>query len=67
MDGEKFILFLGRIDEKKGIDMLIDAYERIYEIYWSESKLLQKLMIVGPGFDTPYGMVLKKKGVLYNS
>ncbi len=61
LDGEKFILFLGRIDEKKGIDMLIDAYERIFEIYWSESKLLQKLMIVGPGFDTPYGKVLKKR------
>ena len=61
LDGEKFILFLGRIDEKKGIDMLVDAYEKISEIYWSESKLLQKLMIVGPGFDTPYGMALKNR------
>lgn len=61
LEGEKFILFLGRIDVKKGIDVLIDAYETIFNEFWSESKLLQKLLIVGPGFDTPYGVMLKKR------
>ena len=61
LDGQKFILFLGRIDEKKGIDILIDAYEMIANKFYSESKLLQKLMIAGPGFDTPYGLMLKKR------
>jgi glycosyltransferase involved in cell wall biosynthesis len=56
-----YLLFLSRIDEKKGVDLLINAYLNVLK--YTEEKvekiplagLLPKLVIAGPGLDTPFG------------
>jgi glycosyltransferase involved in cell wall biosynthesis len=52
----KFILFLGRIDEKKGVDILITAYSKL------KSALipLPHLVIAGPGLSSAYGQSITR-------
>lgn len=55
-----YILYLGRLDEKKGIDMLISSYQRLLTV----DKILiagpfPKLLIAGPGIETAYGKSLQ--------
>ncbi|WP_020213529.1 glycosyltransferase [Flavobacterium rivuli] len=45
-----YILFLSRIHDKKGVDILINAY-----IALNKDNKLPTLVIAGPGLDTPYG------------
>lgn len=52
--GAPFILFLSRIHEKKGVDLLVEAYAR------SKVADLPKLVIAGPGLETPYGKRILK-------
>lgn len=52
---EPFILFLGRVDEKKGIDLLLEAYKKLL----NSGYILPKLVIAGPGKDSQYGKKLK--------
>lgn len=47
-----FILFLSRIHYKKGVDLLIKAYESNAQINKEE---LPQLIIAGPGIDSEYG------------
>lgn len=51
-----YMLFLSRINEKKGIDLLILAYLRIEK----ESNIpIAKLVIAGPGLETDYGKKMR--------
>jgi len=60
------LLFLSRIHEKKGVDLLINSYIRIKE----EINDIPQLVIAGPGIDTTYGQTLgelakKSKDILF--
>jgi len=48
---QSYWLFLSRVHEKKGIDLLIKAYQKLAR----ETDVLPSLVIVGPGLDTAYG------------
>ncbi len=54
-----YLLFLGRIDKKKGVDLLVKAYEKIAADA-AEMSELPMLVIAGPGLDTPYGEKVKQ-------
>ncbi|MFC5412538.1 glycosyltransferase [Larkinella bovis] len=46
-----FLLFLSRLHVKKGVDLLVKAYRRLKK----EGVKLPKLVVAGPGLDTPFG------------
>jgi glycosyltransferase involved in cell wall biosynthesis len=56
-----YLLFLSRIDKKKGVDLLIIAYANAMRENeearrrFPETQCLPKLVIAGPGLETPYG------------
>ncbi len=58
-NNEKYLLFLSRVHEKKGIDMLIEAYIKLKE----EGNVLPLLVIAGPGLDTPFGKKIQQKAL----
>lgn len=53
----RYILFLSRIHEKKGVDMLIESYREIINefLIHNSSSEVPKLLIAGPGLETAYG------------
>ncbi|GAB3180945.1 glycosyltransferase [Telluribacter humicola] len=54
--GQPYILFLSRINVKKGVDLLVNAY-----LYLKANGLvLPKIVIAGPGLDSPYGKSIKQ-------
>jgi glycosyltransferase involved in cell wall biosynthesis len=61
-----FLLFLGRIHGKKGVDILIQAYQEIFFPASAnktdlEAKEIPKLVIAGPGLESSYGTMLQNK------
>jgi glycosyltransferase involved in cell wall biosynthesis len=52
-DPEHYLLFLGRLHPKKGVDLLIDAFSRL-------EKDEIRLIIAGPDFDATYTKNLKE-------
>ena len=61
-----YILFLSRIHPKKGVDILIKAYENL-SVKLSDISLVPKLVIAGPGLDTPYGQEIQHKVSVSNA
>jgi glycosyltransferase involved in cell wall biosynthesis len=66
---DKYILFLGRIDQKKGVDILLEAYSQmLMQSFQLEqhvpkslnSSCVPKLVIAGPGIGTSYGRNIVK-------
>jgi glycosyltransferase involved in cell wall biosynthesis len=49
-----YILFLSRVHEKKGVELLLNAYAAAAAALPSSAKL-PRLLVAGPGLDTPYG------------
>lgn len=51
-----YLLFLSRIHEKKGVDMLVKSYLKLKQA----NMHIPQLIIAGPGLDTIYGQSVKK-------
>ncbi|WP_229206793.1 glycosyltransferase [Dyadobacter crusticola] len=51
LKGQEYFLFLSRIHEKKGVELLLQVYLRLLERYPN----LPRLVVAGPGMETPYG------------
>ena len=51
-----YLLYLGRVNEKKGVDILIEAYADICENINS----IPALVIAGPELESPFGRKIKK-------
>lgn len=57
--GKPYFLFLSRIHEKKGVDILIQAYCRFVKANRNTQRELPILVIAGPGLETEYGRKIK--------
>ncbi len=55
LKGCSYLLFLGRLHEKKGIDILIQAYSVQLNKSLRKGNSIPKLVIAGPGMHTSYG------------
>jgi glycosyltransferase involved in cell wall biosynthesis len=60
LNGAPYLLFMGRIHKKKGVDLLIQAYAEIIKQKRRTSPSPPKLVIAGPGLDTAYGKEIQK-------
>lgn len=54
-----YLLFLSRVNDKKGIDLLIDGYIKVYgcrpaDAYIQKNSAAPALVIAGPGLNTPF-------------
>ena len=52
LNSHKYFLFISRIHQKKGVDLLIKSYAAVAK---QGRKNLPKLVIAGPGLDTSFG------------
>lgn len=59
LNDQPYLLFLSRIDTKKGVDLLLDAYAQLQR----EGRVtpMPKLVVAGPGLDSAYGSQLQQQ------
>lgn len=57
LNEKPYILFLSRIHEKKGVDLLVEAYR---ELKKTASHSLPLLVVAGPGLETAFGQAVKQ-------
>ena len=55
VSGKPYLLFLGRIDIKKGVDILIQSYVALAKERVAVDLPLPPLVIAGPGLETEFG------------
>ena len=62
LNNRPYLLFLGRIHEKKGVDILIKAYLKVFESpdEGDNSPDNPALVISGPGLDSTYGKRIRQ-------
>ena len=56
LNSEPYLLFIGRVHQKKGVDLLIEAYINLMD----KLPYLPKLVIAGPGLDSAFGKKVYK-------
>lgn len=56
---QPYFLFLSRIDEKKGVDMMFKSYLKLL-IEYHNQKSLPKLVVAGPGLESFYGKQMQE-------
>ncbi|HEA31091.1 MAG TPA: glycosyltransferase [Leeuwenhoekiella sp.] len=66
LNESKYILFISRIHEKKGVDLLIQAYSNWLDEHSTDSDgnkntTILKLVIAGPGIETDYGKKIESE------
>jgi len=54
-----YLLYLSRIDPKKGVDLLVKAYAGYLKTALEENKEPLRLVIAGPGIESSYGRSIK--------
>ncbi len=57
LNDQPYLLFLSRIDAKKGVDLLVNAYAALVQ----QQASLPQLVIAGPGLDSPYGEQIRQQ------
>ena len=57
---QKYLLYLGRIHSKKGVDILINSYKELIKKQ-EYTNCLPKLVIAGPGLDSEFGKTIYKQ------
>lgn len=55
-----YLLFIGRIHDKKGVDLLVEAYIWANRTYDSATMQLPALVVAGPGLDSEYGQSIQR-------
>ncbi len=61
VNGKRYFLFLSRIHDKKGVNLLLDGFDKITEDKaFGNDHSEMRLVIGGPGLDTGYGKEMQR-------